>query len=209
MGIMSTISARPPPELEGTPAWEIAYLFPSQGQWDESEYLGLPGNRLVEFSDGAIEVLPMPTELHHMIMVFLLDVLRAHVLKTDGGKVLPAGIRVRLWPGKIREPDIVFMRKANEARRGNDFWTGADLVMEIVSGDAKDRERDLVTKREEYARGHIPEYWIVDPDTRKITVLTLSGERYEEHGAFGEEQSATSLLLPGFSVSVTDVFSVK
>jgi Uma2 family endonuclease len=189
--------------------WEIAELFPSQGEWTELEYLALPGNRQVEFSDGKIEVLPMPTELHLMIMVFLLDVLRAHVSKTDGGKVLPAGIRVRLWPGRIREPDIVFMRKANESRRGNDCWTGADLVMEIVSGDPKDRERDLVTKREEYARAQIPEYWIVDPEARKIVVLTLKGSRYEEHGAFGDGQKATSVLLPGFSVDVTEVLSVK
>jgi Uma2 family endonuclease len=189
--------------------WEIAELFPPQGEWTELEYLALPGNRLVEFSDGKIEVLPMPTEQHLMIMVFLLDILRGHVAKVDGGKVLPAGIRVRLWPGRIREPDIVFMRRVNESRRGNDCWAGADLVMEIVSGDAKDRERDLVTKREEYARGQIPEYWIVDPETRKIIVLTLKGVRYEEHGVFTEGQRATSVLLPGFSVDVREVFSVK
>jgi Uma2 family endonuclease len=209
---MSTVSSSPPlksRDPEGTPAWEIAYLFPTQGTWSEEEYLALPGNRLVEFSDGAIEVLPTPTELHHMILLFLIDILRAHVAKADGGKVLPAGIRVRLWPGKIREPDVVFMRKANEARRANEFWTGADLVMEIVSGDAKDREGDLVIKRAEYAKGHIPEYWIVDPEMRKVTVLTLKGDRYEEHGVFTQGQAATSALLPGFAVDVTEMFAVK
>ena len=191
------------------PAWEVAYLFPAQGTWSEPEYLALSGNRLVEFSDGTIEVLPMPTELHQMILKFLLDLLHAHVSRTDGGVVLPAALRVQLWPGKIREPDIVFMRKANEARRGNEFWIGADLVMEIVSGDAKDRERDLVVKRAEYARGRIPEYWIVDPETRDITVLTLRGDRYEEHGVFQEGQTATSVLLPGFSADVSRVFTLK
>ena len=209
---MSTISASPatpPSQQGGTPAWEIAYLFPAQGTWSEDEYLALSGNRLVEFSDGTVEVLPMPTQLHQLILAFLFRALSDHVARTDEGTVLPSALRVRLWPGKFREPDVVFMRRANDARRTDEFWIGADLVMEVVSGDVKDRRRDLVTKRDEYARAGIPEYWIVDPDTRSITVLTLSGEGYGEHGVFKEGQEATSTVLPGFSIDVTRVFAVK
>ena len=54
------------------PAWEIATLFPDQGQWDEWDYLALDTNRLVEFADGYVEVLPMPTELHQDLVLFLL-----------------------------------------------------------------------------------------------------------------------------------------
>ena len=43
------------------------------------------------------------------------------------------------------------------------YPSGADLVMEVVSGGREDRKRDLVTKRRDYARANIPEYWIVDP----------------------------------------------
>lgn len=49
------------------------------------------------------------------------------------------------------------------------------LVMEVVSGGPQDRKRDLVIKRAEYAAAGIPEYWIVDPESRRITVLTLVG----------------------------------
>jgi Uma2 family endonuclease len=99
----------------------------------------------------------------------------------------------------------MFMLKANDHRRNNEFWEGADLVMEVVSDD--DRRRDLEVKRFEYAQGKIPEYWIVDPRDLKITVLKLGQERYEEHGVFGTGEKATSSLLEGFEVSVRDVFT--
>ncbi len=55
----------------GEPPWEIALLYPVQGSWTESDYLELGTNRLVEFADGCIEVLPTPTTLHQPIVRFL------------------------------------------------------------------------------------------------------------------------------------------
>jgi hypothetical protein len=62
--------------FEPEPAWDIARLFPAQGQWSEEDYLELDTNRLVELSDGFIEVLPIATTLHHLIAVFLFDMIR-------------------------------------------------------------------------------------------------------------------------------------
>ena len=86
--------------------------------------------------------------------------------------MLVAPLRLRLWREKIREPDLLFLADANDPRRQDAYWTGADLVIEVVSRD--DPQRDLVTKRSEYAQAGIPEYWIVDPQTATITVLRLA-----------------------------------
>ena len=53
---------------EADPTWEIAHLFPAQGAWSEEEYLDLPGNRLVEFSNGFLEMLPVPTTSHQALV---------------------------------------------------------------------------------------------------------------------------------------------
>jgi Uma2 family endonuclease len=129
--------------------------------------------------------------------------------KHDLGMVLVAGTRVRLWPGTIREPDIAFMRKEHAGRMINKFWKGADLVMEIVSGGAEDRNRDLKVKRQGYAKAGIPEYWIVDPREELITVLRLDGKEYAVHGEYPQGATATSHLLPGFSVDVTTAFAQR
>ena len=76
-----------------------------------------------------------------------------------------------------------------------------------MSGDKKSRRHDLVTKRAEYARAGIPEYWIVDRQQERILVLRLSGRRYVVHGEYGPGTMAASHLLPGFTVAVDEVFA--
>jgi Uma2 family endonuclease len=205
---MSTATAPPiPTKITPEPAWEIAKLFPAQGYWEVSDYLKLNGNYLIEFSHGHVEVLPMPTDAHQAMVAFLYTALLSFTKPSNLGTVRFAPLRVRLDAEKFREPDILFMLTKNDHRRHNEFWDGADLVMEIVSDD--DRRRDFETKRFEYARAGVPEYWIIDPQKREITVFTLAGDRYDVHGVFASGQQATSALLPGFEVSVADVFSAK
>ena len=195
----------PIPDSTAEPTWEIAQLFPAQGHWSEEEYLALDTNHLIEYSHGQIEVLPMPTQSHQLLVIALFKFLDNFIRTRQLGTVLLAPMRVQLWQGKFREPDILFMRTEHEDRRSDQFWQGADLVMEVVSPD--DPRRDRVTKRREYAQTGIPEYWIVDPAQRSITVLTLDEQTYALHGEFDEGADATSVLLDGFNVSVRAVFS--
>jgi len=57
-------------------------------------------------------------------------------------------------------------------------------VLEVVSTGG--RTRDLVDNRHDYAEVKIPEYWIVDPRSRTVTVLTLKPEQnqYVEAGVY-------------------------
>ena len=151
----------------------------------------------------------MPTTSHQMILGHLYGLLLAFSTHHDLGTVLVSGTRVRLRPGKIREPDIVFMSKDHADRMIEEYWIGADLAVEIVSGAAEDRERDLIVKRDEYARYGIAEYWIVDPREEQITVLCLEGEAYAGGGEYPKGTKALSRLLPGFEVDVTAAFAQR
>lgn len=182
-------------------------LLPRQGGWSDEDYLWLTNhtNRLIEFTDGLVEVLPMPTEEHQLILVHLFRRFDA-VMLARGGMVLVSPLRLRIRAGKFREPDLLLLLDARDPRRANRYWSGADLVLEIVSPDQPDR--DLVDKRGDYAEAHIPEYWIVDPRAATITVLRLAGDSYAEHGTFGRGEAATSALLPEFTVDVAGCFSL-
>ncbi len=183
-------------------------LTPLQGLWTEEQYLKLTDgtNCLIEFTDGEIEVLPMPTERHQAILEFLFFALRTFILPL-GGKVRFAPLRVQVRTDKYREPDILLLRDARDPRRQDRYWLGADLVVEIVSPD--NPERDTVTKRADYAAAGIPEYWIVNPEAETVTVLTLAGGSYTDHGGFGRGTQATSALLVGFAVEVDALFDVE
>src|SRR5262245_36648544 len=183
-------------------------LLPLQGLWTEEQYLKLTDqtNHLIEFADGVIEVLPMPTDKHQVILALLYELFLA-VIRPLGGKVLFAPLRLQVREGKFREPDLLLVLDANDLRRQDAYWLGADLVVEIVSPD--DPERDTKVKRADYAEAGIPEYWIVNPEGETITVLTLDDDSYREHGVFGRGSAATSVLLQGFVVDVDAVLDAS
>ena len=176
-----------------------------QGHWTEAQYLRLTQHtrRLIEFTDGRLEVLPMPTDRHQVILGFLLFALDPFI-RHSGGIVLFAALRLRIREDKFREPDLLLLRDANDTRRRNDYWRGADWVAEVVSPD--NPARDTVTKRLDYAEARIPEYWIVNPLDETVTVLVLEGDAYAEHGVFRRGERAASRCLEGFSVDVAEVF---
>jgi Uma2 family endonuclease len=167
----------------------------------------LDTNHIVELVNGHLEVHPMASLAHQMILKFLFrwfdDFVTAHKL----GLVLFAPFPVRIVPGTLREPDVVFLKPGRLEKGNPRAVSGADLALEVISEGAANRKRDLRTKRREYALARIPEYWLVDPELQTITVLKLAGKRYREHGVFGIGDVATSVLLPGLTLSVADAFA--
>ena len=186
----------------------VADLSTLQGCWTEALYLRLTEhcNRLIEFTDGRLEILPMPTTQHQAVLRFLFLAFHAFVAGR-GGDVFFAPLRLRIREGKFREPDLLVLLKADDPRRRNDFWLGADLVVEVVSAGGE--HRDTVEKRSDYAEAGIPEYWIVNPRDETITVLTLAGGKYDEYGVFHAGDNAAGSCLPDFSIAVTDVLAAK
>jgi Uma2 family endonuclease len=180
-------------------------IVPSAGFLDEDEYLALKTKHLVEFDNGTIEVLPLPTKSHQIVVLFLYELLKAFITGRSGGRVLVAPYRLRVPTGKYREPDVMYLTPEQDARAGDMFAESAELVMEVVSPDAE--ERDYVKKRRDYADLGIPEYWIVDRIEQQIVVLRLENGDYVEHGRFGPGRQATSYHLTGFVLNTDDVLA--
>lgn len=180
---------------------------PPQGCWRENDYLWLTDHcsRLIEFADGRIEELPLPTDTHQTVLAFLFRLFDRHV-GTRGGVVRFAALRLRIREGRFREPDLLLLLDANDPRRQDRYWLGADLAVEVVSPD--DPARDYEEKRVDYAEAGIAEYWIADPARGTITVLGLRAGEYVELGVFGRGDTANSALLDGVAADVTSVFDV-
>jgi Uma2 family endonuclease len=197
------------PPHEGEYAWEVATLYPEQGEWSEAEYLDLTdhANRRIEFTDGRLVFLAMPTEAHEAFVRFLFLALYGFVTKRKLGEVYSNGIRLRIRPSKIRLPDVIFLHKDHFHARHNRVWDGADLVMEVVSDDVKDRARDYKDKLADYAEAKTAEYWIIDPETQRVLVHRLERDKYAIHGEFMRGQQATSALLEGFLIDVAALFA--
>jgi Uma2 family endonuclease len=200
-------TALPSTDLPLVQEWKdfLEQILPRQGEWSEEEYLVLTDHRngLIEFTDGYLEALPMPTEEHQLLLKFLFLAFLPF-FESQGGIVLFSPLRLRIGPRKFREPDLVVLLSAHDRRRHNRYWDGADLALEVVSDDKP--ERDLVDKRLDYAEAKIPEYWIVNPRAETVAVLRLRDNAYEEAGVYRRGELATSVLRPDFTVAVDQLF---
>jgi len=190
--------------LRDKPAWRIALLYPPQGHWTEDDYLTLDAGHLVEYDDGCVEVQDVPTREHQRIVQYLYRMMFEFVQSRGLGEVFVAPLPVRLWEKKFREPDVVFV--ATGRNEYEDYPDGADLVIEVLSEDPGSRRRDLLTKRDEYCRAGISEYWIIDPQQQKVTLAILRGVQYEACEYLPGE-TANSERLPGFQLNITETLA--
>ena len=186
------------------PTVELLDLFPSQGEWTETDYFKLPDtNHFVELSEGRLIIPEMLTDSHQKAVGRLFRAMDAFVAEDALGQVRIAPLPVRLWQGKIREPDVVFMTSAHEDRITEDYWGVPDLAMEVISKSTAQIDRS--EKFIEYAQAGVVEYWLVDTEKQTIEVFTLEHGAYVLLGKWGISEIARSGLLPGFHVAVEQI----
>lgn len=184
------------------------YHWFRQQTWSEEAYLQLAerSNLLFEYADGQLFILPMPTSEHQAILLEFATLAKAWLKEHDAGRVLVAAHPIRLWPGRYREPDAMIWTTAHLHRIGQRESDPPDLALEILSPSNPEHDTDI--KLREYAQADIPEYWIVNPEQKTITIYRLQGDRYHLHSHLGQGEIARSVILPGFEVAVDALFSV-
>jgi Uma2 family endonuclease len=105
-----------------------------------------------------------------------------------------------------RHPDLsIYLTPMPEDEYPWDKWQAA-IVVEVVSPGAEARRRDYETKREEYLAAGVAEYWIVDPQERRMLALTRHGDRWRERRIEADGRWTTP-LLPEFALEVGRVLA--
>jgi len=196
---MSNASPRIPSK-DGEPTREAAHRLPPQGRWSEEDFLKFQSTQMAELVNGRLEILPMPNLKHQRLLKMLLGFVEAAA--PPHSLVLFAPLPTKLFPGTIREPDLLYISPDNLPPVEADYPTKIDLAMEIVSDGTEARKRDYEDKRLDYAKAGVAEYWIVDPRDQIVTVLVLVGEQYVEQGRFVSGQTANGKLLSNLIVDV-------
>ena len=185
-------------------AIEIGNLYPRQGEWTEEDYFRLPEtNRIIELSEGRLTITPSPTDRHQRVLGELYFLLRSYVGAKKLGEIRMSPMDTRLWKGKIRQPNIVFMSNEHLDRITEVRWGIPDLVVEVLSKETVRVDRE--DKYLEYQKAGVQEYWIVDPFEQNIEVCTLENRIYVTFGKWGTGEVAKSKLLASFEVSIDDV----
>jgi Uma2 family endonuclease len=144
-------------------------------RWTRADLERMPddGNRY-EVIRGELLVSPAPRPAHVYIQDELLRVLIPYCATLDLA-VSQAGAFVDQDSETI--PDTIVRTRLTPPPVG---WEAAPipvLVIEVLSDSTK--RRDELKKRAFYMEAGIPEYWIVDGDTRSIRVITSAGDHTE------------------------------
>jgi Uma2 family endonuclease len=149
-----------------------------------------------ELVNGVLVSMPPESFRNQRIGIFLLFFL-ARMGMPENLLVNHMAIAVAGGRATARIPDLILLSAelVQELQASNQGTILEDmppprLVVEVVSPGQEDR--DYRYKRSEYAVRQIPEYWIVDPMTDRVTVLELVAGFYEEQVYVGE----TLILSP-------------
>ncbi|HEY3322892.1 MAG TPA: Uma2 family endonuclease [Planctomycetota bacterium] len=127
-----------------------------------------------EWVDGEVILVSPVSRIHDDFFGFLLTLMRLYVENHDMGVVLTEPMQVRLAePLRRRSPDILFIQKAREKIIRETWIEGPpDLIIEIVSPESV--ARDWRDKYNDYEKAGVREYWIVDPNSRKVEAYSLN-----------------------------------
>ncbi len=179
--------------------------------WSYKDYLTWPEGERWELIDGvAYNMGPAPSSIHQEVSGELFYQLRGN-LDQQPCKVFSAPFDIRLAEGKaedddaltVVQPDIVVICDKDKIdKRG--IRGAPDLVVEILSPSSG--ARDTIEKRALYEKHGVPEYWIVDPETRQVFVLILKEGRYGDPLIHRREDTLTSLARPEIRIPLAEVF---
>lgn len=158
-----------------------------------------------EIIDGEMFVSPTPARIHQEAVTRLARVLGLATDDPRVGLLCLVPVDVRLSTYDIVQPDLLFIsRNRIHLYRDEGFIDGPpDLVVEIYSH--RTRNRDEIKKAKLYSWAGVPEYWLVDPESRGLRILVLEGSRYSdvqpEHGTL------RSRVLPHLTIDVAELFA--
>jgi Uma2 family endonuclease len=171
------------------------------------EFAALPdppdGSRQ-ELVKGVVVTMPPPQGRHGVVCSKINRLLGNYVEANNLGWTTSndSGTILERDPDTVRGPDVAFWRITRQPDVPDGYFEiPPDLAVEVLSPD--DRRPRVREKIREYVAAGVPMVWLVDPDTRTVTVYTgrLRGLELDE-----ADQLDGGDVLPGFACRVSDLF---
>ncbi len=180
-------------------------LTKQAGAWTYDDLFALPDDgKRYEIIEGELYELPPVGYIHAFVVMKLITQLIPRA-KSAGAEMLTAPLDVFFEGADPVQPDILVILEDGKARFAKRGVEGPpDLLIEVIS--PFNRVHDVFTKRALYARSGVREYWIVDPDSRTLEILTLDRDAFHLTVAAAGSEMPVSPLLGQRSVAVGDLF---
>jgi Uma2 family endonuclease len=159
----------------------------------------------LELWDGEIVVSLSPHADHQRIVLRVCERLNRFVTERKLGEVFVSPLDVVLSQRRVVQPDVFFISNQRRHIIQKHIRGVPDLAIEIISTGTW--QRDRVSKKSLYEQFGLPEYWIVDPESRTIEVFALVEGAYQVHSRGQGNERVTSRLLEEFGISFAELES--
>ncbi len=154
------------------------------------DYLERYAHDYFELVEGQVVKMSPISAVHDAIAFYLRLLLTAYFELRPIGVVKSGPFVMKLATINVsREPDLQVILKSNPGQLTETFMNGpADICIEVVSPESV--ARDHGEKFQEYEKGKVPEYWIVDPLHRECRFYRLDDKGHyarfteDEHGLY-------------------------
>lgn len=149
--------------------------------WDRSRWEELPDDgKRYEVIDGVLYVTTAPSSFHQWIVYQIGRMLGEQINDAGWGLTFPAPIGVFMPGCDPVQPDLVVVRREDlHILHDRRIFGVPALVIEVLSPSNAEVDTDI--KRRAYARGGVPEYWIVRPATRDMIVLSQPDAHLQDY----------------------------
>ncbi len=168
------------------------------------EYLALGETpERYELIHGVVVMSPSALPNHNRVLSKILHQLETFAERGGAIQVFPE-TDVRFLGDTVYRPDVCVFRAERLPGRVERLELAPDLVIEVLSPGTK--PVDLITKRDDYERFGVGEYWAVDPTTAAARCWRRQGSRLLEIPAEGD--TVPSSAIEGFSLDLGPIRAI-
>jgi Uma2 family endonuclease len=150
-----------------------------QTGWTAELARGLPddGNRY-EVLDGELFVTPAPSYRHQAVLARFYDVIRPYVERHSLGWTRWSPADIEFSPKRMVQPDLFVI--PNEGQGEPRSWKDVQRLLLALEALSPNSARiDRLKKRPMYQQHQVPEFWVVDIDSRVVERWRPGDERPE------------------------------
>ncbi len=145
--------------------------WPRQGHYTVQDVRALPDEIRVELIDGVIYDMTAPRLIHQSILLEIAVAFRNCISDANSDcrvTIAPRDVRLFSDDRHMYQPDIFIA--CDKSKDLEEYCDGApELVIEILSPST--RRKDYLVKTHYYDLAGVKEYWIVDPEKKRIHVF--------------------------------------
>lgn len=142
-----------------------------QGEYTLEDYYALPDDQRVELIDGVFYEMNAPTGIHQVIAGELHALFREYIRKNKGEClpiISPIDVQLDCDEKTMVQPDVLILCDRDKLVKKGGIYGAPDFIVEVLSPSTK--RKDMIKKNQKYLDAGVKEYWMVDPDEKRVMV---------------------------------------